>query len=148
MRQQEKFIICGGFIMKFKSKIDWWAHIAFATLPISTILCIVSCITIGESRIVAVIAAIFCLLLCIFIMPIWVSTYYVLGENELIVKCGFLKSKVAYGSIKSVKETRNPLASTALSLDRIEIIYGVGGHILISPQNKQEFLQQLEQRRK
>ena len=79
-------------------------------------------------------------------MPIWVSTYYVLGENELIVKCGFLKSKIAYSSIKKVEETRNPLASSALSLDRIEIVYNGGGHILISPQKKQEFLTQLDLR--
>jgi len=134
--------------MKFKSKIDWWAHVAFATLPITTILCIVLFATIEESKIIPVTPAIFCLVFCIFIIPIWTSTYYVLGDNELIVKCGFLKNKIAYDSIKNVKETKNPLASMALSLDRIEIKYGVGGYILISPQNKQEFLQQLQQRRK
>ena len=134
--------------MKFKSKIDWWAHVAFASLPITTILCIVLLGATEESKIISLVTAIFCLLLCIFIIPLWLGTYYVLGENELIVKCGFLKSRIAYDSIKNVKETRNPLASMALSLDRIEIIYGVGGYILISPQNKQEFLQRLQQKRK
>jgi len=131
--------------MKFKSKIDLWVHFAFATLPVSTILCIILLIAV-EGKIISAITLAFCLALCIFIMPMWMNTYYVLGERELIVKYGFLKTKIAYNSIKRVTETRNPLASIALSLDRIEIIYGGGGHILISPQNKQEFLQQLEQR--
>jgi len=132
--------------MKFKSKIDWWAHFAFATLPLTTILFIVLSF-IGKAGIISLITAIFCLLLSIFILPIWVSTYYVLGKNELIVKSGLFNTKIDYSSIKTVKETQNPLASSALSIDRIEIIYGVGGVVLISPQNKQEFLRELEQRR-
>ena len=131
--------------MKFKSKIDWWTHFAFATLPLTTILFIVLSF-IGKAGIISLITAIFCLLLSIFILPIWVSTYYVLGENELIVKSGFIKQRIVYSSIKNIKESKNPLASAALSLDRIEIIFGVGGVVLISPKNKQEFLQQLEQR--
>jgi len=133
--------------MRFKSKIDWWAHFAFATLPLTTILNIVALI-LAEAKIIPAITAIFCLLLSIFIIPIWVNTYYVLGEHNLIVKCGFSKTAIDYSSIKSVKETKNLLASSGLSIDRIEIIYGVGGVVLISPQNKQKFLQEFEQRRK
>jgi hypothetical protein len=130
--------------LKFKSKIDWWAHFSFAILPATTILMIIFFI-IGEAKIILAVTSGFCLLLNIFILPIWVSTYYILGEQELIVKCGFSKQKIAYNSIKSVKETKNPLASSALSLDRIEITFGKVGMVLISPQNKQGFLQQLEQ---
>jgi len=131
--------------MKFKSKIDWWTHIAMATLPLTTVFCIVL-LFVTEEKIISAITAVFCLGLCIFILPIWVNTYYVLGESELIVKCGFIKTKIAYASIKSVTETRNPLASVALSIDRIDIIYK-GGHVLISPKNKQEFLERLNQKR-
>ena len=131
--------------MKFKSKIDWWAHIAFATSPLGTILFFVLSFA-GEARIISLIGAIFCLLLSILIMPIWLNTYYVLDKSELLVKCGIGKpTKIPYESIKKTKESKNPLASSALSLDRIEIIFGVGGVVFISPKNKKEFLQQLKQ---
>ena len=130
--------------MKFKSKIDWWIHLAFALLPLTTICMIVSFILHGG--IILAVTLIFVLLPNIFVIPMWTSTYYVLGESELLIKCGFIKQKIAYASIKNVKESRNPLASLALSVDRIEITFEKFGAVLISPQNKQEFLQQLEQK--
>jgi hypothetical protein len=133
--------------MKFKSKIDWWMHIALAFMPVANIWMIVSFIQRGGS-VDAIVAIIFLLTNVFLVLPSWFNTYYVLGEKELLVKCGFLGKKIAYGSIKSVRETRNPLSSFALSIDRIEIKYGIVDMILISPENKQEFIQRLEQRRK
>ena len=135
--------------MKFKSKIDWWAHIALGLIPIFTIFMAVH-FFINSGKIgLAITIIIFLILDILLIFPIWFNTYYTLNEKELLVKCGIWKPlKIAYDSIKSVNESRSPLASSGLSLDRIEIMFGVGGIVLISPKNKQEFLQQLEQKRK
>ncbi|MDR0768098.1 MAG: PH domain-containing protein [Methanosarcinales archaeon] len=137
--------------MKFKSKIDWWMHLAFLGMLVTNAWFII--LYIQQPDFIVAISTLFILLLNVFlIMPIWLNTYYTLGESELLVKSGLLiGTKIEYGSIQSVKETRNPLASAALSLDRIEIKYGKGGIALISPKNKQEFLSllktKIEQRR-
>jgi len=82
----------------------------------------------------------------ITIIPIFFITY-ILDEKELLVKLGFFYTlKIAYSSITSVQETRNPLSSLAMSIDRIEIKYGKGGCVLISPKNKQEFLRVLREK--
>jgi hypothetical protein len=129
--------------MKFKSKIDWWAYLVFAIIPIFNIWMIVMFILRGGVAL-GVSACIFLLLNIFLIVPIWVNTYYVIGENELLVRCGLGKgTKIEYKSIKNVKESRSPLASSGLSLDRIEISWGVGNMVYISPKNKQEFLRLL-----
>jgi membrane protein YdbS with pleckstrin-like domain len=83
------------------------------------------------------------------ILPLWWNMHYILDENELIVKPGGFwgGTQIPYSSIKSVKETRSPLASVAMSLDRIEIKSEMTT-VLISPQNKQNFLRLLEEKRK
>ena len=82
----------------------------------------------------------------IAIIPILFITY-ILDEKELLVKLGFFYTlKIAYSSITSVQETKNPLSSLAMSIDRIEIEYGKGEYVLISPKNKQEFLKVLREK--
>ena len=134
--------------MKYKSKIDWWAHLVLAIMPIINIWLLI--VFIQQNDLVFLITVIIFLLMNIFlILPIWLNTCYILEENELVVKCGLGKGKrIAYESIKSIKDSKNPLASAALSIDRIEITFGAGGIVLISPKEKQDFLQQLELRRR
>jgi hypothetical protein len=48
--------------------------------------------------------------------------------------------KVEIQKITSVKRTRNPLSSPALSTDRLEIKYGKWDFVLISPKNKERFV--------
>jgi len=133
--------------MKFKSKIDWWLYLIFVTMLLINLM-FIALFIIHPGTEYAVCSSLLLLINIIIIIPIWTRTYYVLGDDELYIKCGFCISKqIAYNAIRSVKETRNPLASSGLSLDRIEIIYAGGGVVLISPQNKQEFLRLLAEKR-
>ena len=79
-----------------------------------------------------------------FVAWIWFGTYYVFGEESLIIRCGPIKENVPYRKIISVKKTKNPLSSAALSIDRIEIRYG--SVVLVSPLKKEEFLAELRDR--
>jgi hypothetical protein len=47
--------------------------------------------------------------------------------------------KAEIQKITSVKRTRNPLSSPALSTDRLEIKYGKWDFVLISPKNEERF---------
>ncbi|OIK15141.1 hypothetical protein BIV60_10460 [Bacillus sp. MUM 116] len=75
----------------------------------------------------------------IFMLWMWFGTYYEIGEEILRIVAGPIRSKVEISQIKSIKRTRNPLSSPALSMDRFEITYGKWGFVLISPENEENF---------
>jgi uncharacterized membrane protein YdbT with pleckstrin-like domain len=140
--------------MRFKSKVDLFIHLSFAVMPITNICLIISFI-LSPNVTIGICAGAF-LIINVIIMPWWFNTYYVLEENELLIKVGGMGKgkRIAYSDITSVEESRNPLASAALSLDRIEIKFKAGKTrsftdvIYISPKEKQEFLKLLEEKRK
>ena len=77
----------------------------------------------------------------IFIGWIWFGTSYYISEEILIVKCGPFSERITIKDIKNIKKTRNLLSSAALSIDRIEIRYGYSGMTLISPKDREQFVE-------
>lgn len=81
----------------------------------------------------------------LFIMHMFLTTYYQLDGEQLKIKCGFLINKtVAIRTITKIEETNNPLSSPATSLDRLEIFYNKFDSVLISPKDKQGFITALK----
>jgi hypothetical protein len=82
------------------------------------------------------------------VLPAWVfrTTEYRLSDDVLAIRSGPFHWWVAVPSITSVRPTRNPLSSPALSLDRLEIKYGNGRWVMISPQDAEGFLADLRSR--
>lgn len=77
----------------------------------------------------------------IFVIHLFLTTNYTIDHNKLIIKSGFLFNKtIDINTIKKISETNNLLSSPATSLDRLEISYGKFGSILISPKNKNVFI--------
>ncbi|MCL2018551.1 MAG: PH domain-containing protein [Oscillospiraceae bacterium] len=140
--------------MKFKSKVDWWIHIAFAGMVLVTAWILVEFI-LSPGAVLGISAAV-CGIPTALILPWWVNMYYNLDENELVIHLGgFGKGKkIPYSDITSIKETREPYSSEALSIDRIEIKFKAGKTrsytdvVYISPKEKQEFLRLLEEKRR
>ena len=71
---------------------------------------------------------------------IWFATNYHISDDLLLIRCGPFKEKIKIEDIKSIKKTRNPISSAALSLDRMEIRYGDYGMTIISPKHEEEFI--------
>ena len=72
------------------------------------------------------------------------TTYRINDKNELLIKCGFLHNSVVdILKIKSIHKTKNPISSPAASLDRIELKYGKWDSVIISPEDKIEFVNEL-----
>jgi membrane protein YdbS with pleckstrin-like domain len=131
--------------MKFKSKIDWWFHLVVWVLFAVTVWTLVIAIQAGNVFTIVIVGVIFVVVDAVFLLPIYLNTYYKLEDESLYIRCGFMRTRVPYGNIESVLETRNPLSSMALSLDRIWVGYK-GGEVLISPRDKQEFIRLLKGR--
>ncbi len=78
----------------------------------------------------------------IFILHLFSKTYYVLDGNQLRIKAGLLINLlINIDEIRQISETRNPISSPALSLDRLEILYKKYSRVYISPREKNEFIQ-------
>lgn len=81
----------------------------------------------------------------VFLWYTFTNTYYSINNGHLTVKCGFLVNEtINIDSIKSLRETRNPLSSAAVSLDRLEVAYNKYDIVLISPKEKFEFIRHIQ----
>jgi len=79
-----------------------------------------------------------------FVFWLYAATKYEVTGDALIIHAGLNNRGVTVRSIGSVKDSRIAMASPAFSLDRLEIQYGAGKVILISPKDKAGFLTDLD----
>ena len=83
-------------------------------------------------------------------LPLWLfmSTIYTLDTNLLIVRSGFLSWRIPIREISSITPTHSVWSSPALSLDRLRIDHGKNRTLMISPRNREKFLQDVEMLRR
>ena len=76
---------------------------------------------------------------------VFLSTYYIIQEQYLIIRCGFWTNKsIKIDTIRKIKRSDNPISSPANSLDRLNIQFDRAGSILISPVEKNTFINDLK----
>ena len=130
----------------YRSKVDWWLAAILLFAVGSVAAAVFEPVLNGKGLDVGTMIPL--VIVGAVLLPLF-SIKYVLYEDHLLVNCGYLgKTRIKYSAIRNVKETRNPLSSAALSLDRIQIDYVVNrsyNMVLISPVRKQEFLKLLEE---
>lgn len=85
--------------------------------------------------------------LFVFITYLLLSTVYTINNNskKLVVKSGYFYRKIDIEHIKTIKKSKSWISSPALSIDRIEISYNKYDSVLISPKNREQFIQELQQ---
>ncbi|QHV96661.1 PH domain-containing protein [Spirosoma endbachense] len=84
------------------------------------------------------------LVVSLLILHLFMTTRYKLDKNTLNIQSGFFFHKeIPIASIKKIIETRNPISSPALSLDRIELVYNRFDSVLLSPEDKMDFIADL-----
>lgn len=92
---------------------------------------------------------IFAILITVFalIMYLLYDTNYTITQGNLKVHSGFIVNKrISISEIRLIKKTDSILSAPAASLtDRIEVFYGNSKSIVISPKNKQGFVDELLQ---
>ncbi|WP_396209015.1 PH domain-containing protein [Flavobacterium sp.] len=115
----------------YKSKVDWWLIILIGCVfgyPI------IDGILTNEYFL----SAIFAFVLVLFFLLSKTIRYRIEGENLMI-----WNTKIEIKSIRKIYRTNNPLSSPALSLDRLAIVYNKFDEILISPKERNEFIDEL-----
>ncbi len=72
------------------------------------------------------------------------TTRYVVKDDNLIVRCGLFAWHIPIAEISDITPTSDPIASPALSLDRLRIQYDGNKSVLISPRDRDSFLKQVQ----
>lgn len=118
--------------MYFASKKDKWLY------PIQW-GCMIACFTplfIGRDFE----ALFFTIPFALLLMWCWFFTGYKVEGGLLIIRNGPIRKRIPIKDIKQITHTKNLLAASALSINRLEIIYESGlGMALISPKDQQKF---------
>ncbi|MBS0425570.1 MAG: PH domain-containing protein [Proteobacteria bacterium] len=130
----------------FKSKIDNWVLICLLLSISACLLGASVALTVGGTA-NYVFAAI--ILIAGIGFPVWlyVSTRYIVDNDDLKIISGPFSWNIPIASITSVQETQSAVTSPALSFDRLEIAYGEDKMIIISPVDKEKFIQKLGKER-
>nr|WP_315246265.1 PH domain-containing protein [uncultured Flavobacterium sp.] len=124
-------------MMKFKSKIDLWL-VLFLSVIFGGIAINMALNGVWGSLI-------FILLVIAFIVHMFATTFYIIEDKKLIVKCGFLITiPIPVEKIKKISETNDLMSSPALSLDRLEILYNISDTVMISPNEKTKFIESIQ----
>lgn len=132
--------------LTFNSKMDLGLLILILT---AVAACLWGIATVWDSQ-PAVVWPVMGLLAVGILTPLWVlvSLRYYLSNETLRVRCGPFHWQIPIRRIHAISPTNNLRSSPALSLDRLLVEYGDDRQILISPEPRDEFLRQLEHRRK
>ncbi len=75
---------------------------------------------------------------------LWHSTNYKIEKGVLFIKCWLFRRRINIKNIEKVKKTKNPLASYAMALDRLEITEKNKSKYYISPNNSGTFIAELK----
>ena len=85
-----------------------------------------------------------------FVLWLTFGSYYALEAEYLLIKVLFIRQKIRYENIASVRLARNILSSMAFSINRIEIKEkhkgALRGTTYISPQDREQFYDALQAR--
>ena len=133
----------------YRTKIDWWLGILLGGTMVLMLYIVIEPLIHGEGiQLGMTIVSVITLLI---VLPLFFIKY-TFYSTHLLISCGIYgKERVEYHLIRQMKETKNPISSAAMSLDRLQIDYMEKGYhqtVLISPVRKKEFIEKLEQYRK
>ncbi|MBZ0213861.1 MAG: PH domain-containing protein [Nitrospirae bacterium] len=126
---------------RYPTKVDLWLFLLVGVgMLVGTVAVIAAGFETGEW----VAAGVFVLVWVLVGALAW-PVEYVLSDEELVVRSGVIRWRVPLGEFVSISATRDPSSAPAWSLDRLKISYGTK-FIMISPDRREEFLDDLEQR--
>lgn len=124
----------------FPSKIDAWiAALMIVPLGISAVVMGSALRANPPLPAVVLLVGIEVLVLTLIVATVR-STRYEVTDREVIAHAPPFRWRIAIESIESIRPSRSPASSPALSLDRLEIRYGGGRTLLVSPKDREGFL--------
>ena len=129
----------------YHSKVDWWiGGLIFIIIPIIFVYSAQQAFTQDTNDVYFVIGSTLLYLITVFglIFPI----RYEINADQLIIRSGMIQRSVSLENIRGVQPSMNPLSAPALSIHRLEVECDRLYPLLISPKDREGFLEELAQR--
>ena len=126
----------------YRSKVDAWLGIILGGIPFASLFAAWGLVHAPVPGRWLLAVPILLLGVCLPLSLLFFTTYRI-NEAFLRIRSGFFTWEIPIDTISKVESTNDPVSSPALSLDRIRIEYGHTKSVIISPQNKEEFLRDL-----
>jgi hypothetical protein len=136
--------------IRFNSKIDLWLLVGLLAIVAVCLWVLIDQFSAIWSR-GPLIAVLWLVPLILGIeLPLWflLTVRYFLSDEALRIRCGPFHLRVPLADIKTIKSTNSVSVSPALSLDALRIEYGQGRAVTIAPEPREEFLRQIDYRRR
>ncbi|MFN2427791.1 MAG: PH domain-containing protein [Candidatus Binatia bacterium] len=129
----------------YRSKVDEWLLVVFAVAALAAVGASIGLVLYGSYTEWIIAAG---ALLVGVGLPSWImfTTHYTLTTGFLVIHSGPFHWSVPLRQIRSVTFTNSMLSSPALSLDRLRIEYSDNRAIMISPEDRRQFLAELKSR--
>lgn len=128
-------------VVIFPSKVDGWL-LGLVAVPLGvSVVAVASALFAGPPPSAALLMIAIEILILGFIPWTFKTTRYTFTDQRLIVRSGPFRWRIEVSEIESIRPSSNPLSSPALSLDRLEIRYRGGHRLLISPKDREGFLE-------
>lgn len=131
----------------YRTAIDWWLGLLLGACEVLFLYLVIEPIIRNDT--VEWLMVLIAVGMSIMILPLFGIKYILYSEHLLISMSLYGKLRVRYKDIVEMKKTNNPLSSAAMSLRRIQIDYiekGVHRMVLISPVNRNTFIEEIEQK--
>ena len=130
----------------YPSKVDWWLGVLLV-VPLALIPAWIAAVASGSrAEMLAMLLA--TVLVVGILVGLVFPMRYGIGEDTLLIRFGLCRLRVDLRDIIEVEPSRNPLASPALSMDRLIVRHSSSGfgYVLISPAERDRFLEELSRR--
>lgn len=128
----------------FRSKVDGKFKWLALALPCVAFLAVLTASP-GDKRLPLLPVA---LVILVAVIVCWTTfaTYYELQREQLVARCGPFSWRIPLAEITDVRASKSRRSGPALSMDRLEIVYGGGKVLIVSPADKAGFVAALRQR--
>lgn len=130
---------------RYRSKVDAWLGALIVAVPAIALVTAVLLQLSGDTGAAVVGWLSLAGVAVLYVLVVW-PVEYALEADALVVRFGVVRSRIGYRSIRGVRPTRNILASPALSMDRLGIDTGGALAPMISPADRDRFLDDLAAR--
>jgi hypothetical protein len=128
----------------FRSKIDAKLWAIGLAMPAVALIAIITSPRLSNGLLwLPVIATVFVAAIVVWVV---LSTYYEFQGDALVAHSGPFSWRIPLKEISAVRESSSMRSGPALSMERLEIVFGAGRVLLISPEDKAGFLAALRRR--
>jgi hypothetical protein len=128
----------------FRSKVDAKLWAIGLAMPAVALIAIITSPRLSNGLLwLPVIATVFVAAIVVWVV---LSTYYEFQGDALVAHSGPFSWRIPLKEISAVRESSSMRSGPALSMERLEIVFGAGRVLLISPEDKAGFLAALRRR--